>query len=1103
MLVGNDTLSQQYSEHVQTTTNSVAEYLHRDGQHPEAPIRLEATIPPPPPNPNLPGDADAGLKGPGNARTNEEIDAILAQQQTRKEFMVESPEVQAIRQQSNEYMQTLGTGEAALQEVGKMGRALAEAIAPGVEVAGRAIGLDEEGAAALSRGMVEFIAGLPGQSESDLMAGMETALAVLPIVGAAYKTGKVAGKQVVPFLAREFEKAAAVLKSERGSVPVGGGTGGKPPVIPPKGGVPAAEEGPNIQQGFKQRRDPRIDTLFEKAASDADGFVQAVETQRRGTLSDQAVLTLSKKSNLTTEAVLGLPPGTSLPVEEFHKVREILKSTHKAMVKSARAARIENTFEAYQAMFDDVGVTRNVLIKIIGLYAEPSRTTRLMHQALPKLGSTPSENLGFNITDPFINHLYEFFARTEEAAKATTPPAPGQLPGGVLKDVTPPQAMKDFADAVAATPSEDELIGFMKPLRNPVFWDVWKEQWYNGMLLGLAPVKNLVGTPAIIASEMIQRGVMAGIDSIGTGTVRLLGDKDFQRSVYFGEVGAMLNPSANLEAFATAARLAWHTFKTGKPEFDISKLEHTIPQVSDTALWLYTTGPMGFATSWMSTSARRWTTQGIDLASTLGGRMLLAGDTANKVGAHQAELRALALRLAYQTVEQEGLTGVEAVQRVQNIRRDVMANPDRYPELVEDAKRFSQYVALQEELGTAANSVGRIADTLTIGPREAGFPSGFPVGRWLMPFTTIMANVSKMAAEYTGPLSLLSPAVRAEINAGGTRRLTQLAKIGFSTVMLDTMYGLAREGLITGNGPRGQDAKQHWIEATGKIPNAWWDPVTKSYRSCTAFEPFCTLTSSVADMVDLMSYTPPDKIDQLNEGFQALALAVVGNVGIKQWTQGLVGTLNTALSGDFESYSDWFNHAFVSATVPYSGALRQITGGLDPQTRLAIDTIDHLKQMTPGLSDTLPAEKNALGRIIYRRGGWWNAFSHGLESEDPAIWQALKAHNIVLTKPAKEIDGVPLSANLYDKYLDAVTDGLPEDLSTWAGDSESLDDTEAERQVQQIVSNHRQSGKDAFLNEYEEIRNKLDMKTERQQEGLPTKPNRFAPGRLSAPSISP
>lgn len=162
-------------------------------------VKLEATIPSKEPLPDIPGQRLTEAELAAMGLSYDQIDPKTGQK--RQEFTVESPEVQAIRQQAAEHAKKLGTGKLAAEEVGKVGRQLAEALHPGVSVAGRALGLDEEGADALATGFVEFLAGLPGKDETEAMAGIETALAALPGVGMAIKGGKMAGK-----VAKEFAR---------------------------------------------------------------------------------------------------------------------------------------------------------------------------------------------------------------------------------------------------------------------------------------------------------------------------------------------------------------------------------------------------------------------------------------------------------------------------------------------------------------------------------------------------------------------------------------------------------------------------------------------------------------------------------------------------------------------------------------------------------------------------------------------------------------------------------------------------------------------------------------------------------------------------------
>ena len=139
---------------------------------------------------------------------------------------VDRPEVAAVKQQFAADMQKMAQGDNAVEALGRGGKALAEAARPGFVTAARTLGMDEQAAEAVGDAFVEFMGGLPGGEQSDFMAGIETALAALPVLHVAMK----AGGKATEFLAankdaiiQEFQKAATILKSERGSVPLGGG----------------------------------------------------------------------------------------------------------------------------------------------------------------------------------------------------------------------------------------------------------------------------------------------------------------------------------------------------------------------------------------------------------------------------------------------------------------------------------------------------------------------------------------------------------------------------------------------------------------------------------------------------------------------------------------------------------------------------------------------------------------------------------------------------------------------------------------------------------------------------------------------------------------
>ncbi len=182
-------------------------------------------------------------------------DATLPPEQPQAQqpntITVDTPEVAAVKQQFSAHMQEVASGEAGMKALGKGGKALAEAARPGFETAAIALGMDEEAAATVGQAFVEFMGGLPSDDSTDLQAGFETAIAVLPAVGAMYKSGKMVGKAAVEGLTKnrdaiiqEFRKAGDILKSERGSVPLGGGVAGQPPDVPLVNSLGKLPEGP-------------------------------------------------------------------------------------------------------------------------------------------------------------------------------------------------------------------------------------------------------------------------------------------------------------------------------------------------------------------------------------------------------------------------------------------------------------------------------------------------------------------------------------------------------------------------------------------------------------------------------------------------------------------------------------------------------------------------------------------------------------------------------------------------------------------------------------------------------------------------------------------
>ncbi len=1002
----------------------------------------------------------------------------------RREFTVDTPQAQQVRQDWQQKFQELSTGETAVKEVGKIGKQVAEAVRPGFEVAAMALGMDEEAAATVGQAFVEFMGGLPAEEHSDFAAGVETLLAALPAVAGMYKIGKTVGGAAVEGIVKnkeailqEFEKAWKVVKSERGSIRLGA-SGLQP------------EELTKLSQAFQETivhtqaaQDPKILEHFAKAREGVADWTGSVKGQTRSVLSDPEVLRLSKKSNLTMEAILGLPPGTSLPIEDMQKVYTVLEDAFHGMQRATIQVKQRGLPEDYQTFFASIGEVRTITRTLLGLHAEAGRALRgtqvreVSDEAMSAQQRLAARDAAERpqISDPWVEQLYEFFEEQDQLLYEQ---------GGGAATYNPGEAMRQLVEAVAELKSPEQLTQFIKSIEDPRFWDAWTEQWYNALLTGLAVVKNVVGSPVIGFAEVGSRAFAAGINSIGTGMVRHVAQTDMPRNIYMGETGAMLYGA--LEAFGTGLRGAWYGFTKMKPLIPGQTSmagELIVPKVSSTSQYLHLTGFMGRA---------------MDYFSSFGPRLLVAGDNFNSALAYQAQLRALALRKGYQTVYAEGLSGAEAAQRIQQIKTEVFANSEKHLELHAEAEVFAAYVTLQEKLGESGQAISTFASTLTIGDPARGGLNGFPIGRVLAPFTKITTNSTKMAGEWTGPLSLASQAVRDEIAAGGARRDAAMGKVAFSTLFVATMWELAANKLITGTGPKDPDARRQ-LEATGWKPNAWWDPVSKAYRPMTGFEPFNTVAGGTADLYDILSHAPTsqDWVQRTQLGIEALKLAVANNVGVKPYLMGLIGLANGVFSGSMDEMDTYMKKQVPSLVTPYSGGLRQIKQGIDPTMRQALDFNEAMMKDLPGLSATLPPERDRLGDPIRRTGGFWNPWAHGEKSANAPVWQALTDHSIVLGSVGDVIDGVKLTGWQKDKYVQLATEGLAEELDD-ALVGKEMTDQEAERIVRQAQTWRRKQAQQIMRDGdyFPELALKLEEQQERKAEGDPIKQSPFSAGKL-------
>jgi|CXWL01.1.fsa_nt_gi hypothetical protein len=562
----------------------------------------------------------------------------------RKTITVDTPETLAIRQQYQDALSKISTGQAAVESVGKAGRAAAEAIHPGLVVAGRAIGLDETQADAMATGFVEFIGGLPGTEESDTAAGFETALAALPMVGAAIKGGKIVGKELGPMVAKEFGKAAEILQSERGSLQLGKGKKAK---------------APGVETPITWDEAIQIDESQRAFNDKLKTFSKNISTQRRGVRSDVQVTADSARPDaIQLESFLDLPPGTILKDSDVVAVKRMFKDLAEPVRQLAGwVAQNPNDQQAFLALLQQLPQVEQATQKIAGVYAESGRTQRLLSPLRPTGGNIPAQTQEqIRLSDPYIKQWLDFFQEQDKAAAIGAPAL----------------TKAKLVQVLAGMKTQEELIAAAKVLSNPTKWDMFIEYWINGLLSSPATwAVNIISNMATLAWAIPERQVAALLS----------------KEVRPSEGLAMLR--GIVEAQGDAWRLAWEAFKKEESQMGHGKLEGPIRAITADALAL--TGTAGRAADFIGSMIR------------LPGRFLLSADDYFKAIAFRAELRALAKREAYRVVTEADLHGQQAARKMREVEQRILANP---PDSIEEAaKEFAAYTTFTRDLGETGQKV--------------------------------------------------------------------------------------------------------------------------------------------------------------------------------------------------------------------------------------------------------------------------------------------------------------------------------------------------------------------------------------------------------------
>jgi len=331
------------------------------------------------------------------------------------------------------------------------------------------------------------------------------------------------------------------------------------------------------------------------------------------------------------------------------------------------------------------------------------------------------------------------------------------------------------------------------------------------------------------------------------------------------------------------------------------------------------------------------------------------------------------------------------------------------------------------------------ADNMALGlnKRSQG-PAGLLV-KSIVPFTKTPTNILRYSFENT-PFAALSGRWRAEFAAGGIQRDLAMGRMLVGTSVLTAASVAAYNGLLTGGGPLSPKMREQW-QANG------WQPysakIGDKWVPLGNLDPFGGVIAIAADVHDIMThglinddktFHPDNTSNSIMQTIGGVAFATAHLISNRSYLQGIQQTLDAlgkSMGADGEPTSQatqWVGQR-VAGLVPFSAAIRSANDAFgDPIVRETKGWLDAVKRGIPGLSDTLPAKRNALGEPITKSP---NPFV--IPDKTSIVDQELQRLSIATKSaigaqtPMRNIEGVvyPLQemkttdgSNMYEHYMD-------------------------------------------------------------------------------------
>ena len=793
-----------------------------------------------------------------------------------------------------------------------------------------------------------------------------------------------------------------------------------------------------------------ISTLLEQNAKDVEGA-------RRGVRSWEETQKAAGKLDWVS-AMAARRTGQAVNAETAYAFRQALNASATKLLALAKAVKDAPSVANQYAFRRMLSVHRAIQLEYMGARAEAGRALN----AYKITAGAPERNL---------RQIDSLIASSGGAEAAT------DLAASVLK------VAKDGDGALNAFVAE----GAMARSR-----DLIRLVRTNSLLSGWrTPVRNIIGNTGAALLKVASHAVAPRLSTlVGDVPVTQVGEAS---AMLHGQMMAMrdmfrINPkdvweqiSAN--GFEAARRDGM--WRAAAPGIDAAAPKgirlHAEREEAGAGLTAGTNSRPLTAASW-----------GVDEDSTMGRvldvtQMLVESpsnlnattDDFFKVIAARASLHAQSFRTAMGEVAGGSLEQAGVKARM----AELMDNPTEA--MLTEAEREMHELTFTRQTPGIAQDAANLRKTMdSVGP--------IPWGSVILPFLRTPANLISTGMRYS-PLAPFMRRWGEDMAEGGARAEVAKAQMAIGTAVWGLLLGMAADGTLTGNGPGNPQQKEALMRAD-EFGGVKWQPnsvlVNGTWVSIQGLDPMSTSMLLAANMGEIASNG--DWSDAHDETLMAVGAHAIAGIGQaffeKSSLQGAFDAVG-AVTGNDPVAAEKFIKDLTGSFVPASGLLRSIRQTTDPYLRGVSSALDSVRNVIPGLSETLPIQHDLWGRERTYQSGLGTVYDvlspvKVKEAGGSLTDLEILDQGVVVSMPQKSFtvpgykDAVSLKNHLaiYEDYvqlagkpaferLEAVMAGTDEDSAYYKGLSDGPDGEKAVY-IQDIISAYRKDARAQILEKY-------------------------------------